>query len=118
MIQVEGFKQLLDKLHGLRQLSKKYRIRVVVGYEAEYAVHVHEDLDAFHDNGQAKFLEEPMRLMRRALADSIKRDLLRGESPEAAFMRAGLTLQVTSQTLVPVRTGNLRDSAFTRIEAL
>ena len=34
---------------------------VVVGFEEEYAIYVHENLEAYHDNGQAKFLEQPLR---------------------------------------------------------
>lgn len=30
---------------------------VVVGFGAAYAIYVHEDLNAFHDDGEAKFLE-------------------------------------------------------------
>lgn len=29
--------------------------------EVDYAVHVHEDLDAYHDNGEAKFIESTLR---------------------------------------------------------
>lgn len=39
-------------------------IRVVLGYggpAAPYAFKVHEDLEAFHDDGQAKYLEMPIR---------------------------------------------------------
>lgn len=32
-----------------------------IGFNAIYAVYVHEDLEAHHDDGQAKFLEESMR---------------------------------------------------------
>lgn len=32
-----------------------------VGYSADYALKVHEDLEARHDDGQAKFLEQPAR---------------------------------------------------------
>jgi hypothetical protein len=30
------------------------------GAASEYALHVHEDLEAFHDDGQAKYLEQPL----------------------------------------------------------
>jgi hypothetical protein len=33
---------------------------VIVGFEEEYAIFVHENLEAHHDNGQAKFLEQPL----------------------------------------------------------
>ncbi len=33
---------------------------VIVGYTEEYAIFVHENLEAHHDVGQAKFLEQPL----------------------------------------------------------
>lgn len=37
---------------------------MTVGYAAEYAIYVHEDLDAAHNEGtKAKFLEQPAREM-------------------------------------------------------
>lgn len=36
-------------------------LSVVVGFEEEYAIYVHENLEAHHDVGQAKFLEQPLR---------------------------------------------------------
>jgi hypothetical protein len=36
-------------------------LEVEVGYQASYAVFVHENLEAKHTNGQAKFLEQPLR---------------------------------------------------------
>lgn len=34
---------------------------VIVGYTEEYAIFVHENLEAHHPVGQAKFLEQPLR---------------------------------------------------------
>lgn len=34
---------------------------VIVGFTEEYAVYVHENLEAHHPVGQAKFLEQPLR---------------------------------------------------------
>jgi hypothetical protein len=40
----------------------KVKILIVVGGEgAPYAFYVHEDLEAFHRVGQAKFIEQPLR---------------------------------------------------------
>lgn len=36
-------------------------IRATVGFNTNYAAAVHERLDVHHENGQAKFLETPMR---------------------------------------------------------
>jgi hypothetical protein len=35
-----------------------------IGYSAEYAIYVHEDLTAYHPQGQAKYVEAPMRQAR------------------------------------------------------
>jgi hypothetical protein len=38
------------------------KISVRISYNTEYAIYVHEDLEAFHPNGgQAKYLEQPLR---------------------------------------------------------
>lgn len=104
-------------IRTLRNLAKKRPdISVKVGYQAEYAVYVHENLDANHPNGgQAKFLEQPAREMRSELGQGVVKDMKAGYELEDALMRAGLKLQSASQKLVPVDTGNLRAGAFTEI---
>ena len=104
-------------LRTLRNLAKKgTTTSVKVGYNTEYAVYVHENLEANHPNGgQAKFLEQPAREMRADLAHGVENDLKNGMSLEDALWRAGLKLQGASQKLVPVDTGNLRASAFTEV---
>jgi len=59
---------------GALRASAKLRVEgppghpdVTISYEMPYAVHVHEDLEAFHNNGQAKYLEEPAREHHRTL---------------------------------------------------
>lgn len=48
---------------------------VIVGYVADYAVYVHEDLQAKHKPGkQAKFLEEPARTKRGEIIKIIKEE--------------------------------------------
>lgn len=113
----------VDRIKVLQALARKHeearrqgKARVKVGYTASYAVHVHEDLMMFHRNGQAKFLEQPLREMttdgtlRRVVRKTMKAT---GDLVQSLLM-AGLLLQRASQQLVPVRTGNLRASAFTR----
>jgi hypothetical protein len=102
----------------LRKLAQQRPdVTVVVSYSAEYAVHVHENLDMSHPNGgQAKFLEQPAREMRKELQQGLREDVKRGMSVEAALYKAGLKLQAASQKLVPVDTGILRASAQTTLE--
>lgn len=51
---------------------------VVLGYggpAAPYALYVHEDLNAFHKVGMAKYLEVPFRAAQGGMAERIARDL-------------------------------------------
>lgn len=90
---------------------------VVVGYTASYAIYVHENLEARHKPGkQAKFLEEPARTLQPVMIQIVVRAMKRGVGLLAALLLAGLRLQRASQKIVPVDTGNLKNSAFTRIE--
>ncbi len=68
-------------------------------------------------NGQAKFLEQPARTMNKELGNIIAVALKAKKTMAQALLLAGLRLQRESQKLVPVDTGNLRASAFTRLEA-
>lgn len=67
-------------------------------------------------NGQAKFLEEPARTMGDVLGKLVASALMAKKTMAQALLVAGLRLQRESQKLVPVDTGNLRASAFTRLE--
>lgn len=104
-------------LRTLRSLAGKGQPgKVKVSYATDYAVYVHEDMEANHPNGgQAKYLEQPAREMRADLMEGVKEDIRRGLNLEQALLRAGLKLQAASQKLVPVDTGTLRASASTEI---
>lgn len=67
-------------------------------------------------NGQAKFLEQPARTMGDVLGKLVASALMAKKTMAQALLVAGLRLQRESQQLVPVDTGNLRASAFTRLE--
>lgn len=120
---------------SFRQLAAKVGsqgvVDVIVGFSANYAVHVHENIEMkwkgrprkggkgnYWDppgRGQAKFLEEPARIHAKTLAEIVKTALARGAKLVQALYLAGLRLQRESQLLVPVDSGFLRASAFTRI---
>lgn len=91
---------------------------VAIGYTANYAVYVHEMINATfkRPGAEAKFLEKPLRELKNRLLAQIEFDLKRKIPLKQALYRAGLTLQRASMEIVPVDTGNLRASAFTRIE--
>jgi hypothetical protein len=131
---MEGF----DKVQALLiKLANKYgddpKVSVIVGYTAAYAVHVHENIEMkwkglprqkphkgnYWDpqgRGQAKFLEQPARELKREFSKIIVGACSNGAKLHQALMMAGLRLQRESQQLVPVDTGNLKASAFTRRE--
>lgn len=123
MAQVENFKRLE---RTLKQLARKYSdspnaIRgesAIVGYTAAYATKVHEDMKARHTVGQAKYLEQPARQLSNTgeLATIVTTAVKRGVKLQQAIFIAALRLQRESQKLVPIDTGNLRASAFTRKE--
>lgn len=129
-MEIQGIESLDNKL---KRLSKKYgqtNVSVVVGYEAKYAVHVHEDMEQklrglprpsgigvyWGPNGQPKFLEQPARQHAKDYARIVEEMLKRGATMEQALLAAGTQLQRDSQELVPVEFGNLKASAFTEVE--
>jgi hypothetical protein len=103
------------KLQDLAKAAQK-EVSVAVGYTADYALPVHENMEARHEIGQAKFLEEPARQNAPKYAGIIVEAINAGKTVTQAYVLAGLELQRDSQLLAPVLTGNLRGSAFTRIE--
>jgi len=113
-----GLPKVLRALEKLEHESKrKNNGNVIVGYSASYAVHVHEDMNAKHNEGQkAKYLEQPAREIQGELGTIIKGVVKGGGSVIQGLLVAGLRLQRESQKLVPVDTGNLKASAFTEKE--
>lgn len=114
---VQGITALKTDFDRQRR-KRKFRRRIWVGYEAEYAIFVHENLTAYHRVGQAKYLEEPARTLQVQIRQTINSALAAGASLDEALYAGGLYLQGESQKLVPVDTGFLRNSAFTLVEIL
>lgn len=115
-MRVEGLNRVITKL---RQLALRYGnpdASVVVGYSAEYALFVHENLQAHHNVGNAKFLEGPARRLKGRIATIVVEGLRRDLTFVQALLRGGLFLQGESQKEAPVATGYMRASAFTRPE--
>lgn len=88
---------------------------VTVGFTQNYALYVHERVNAYHRVGQAKFLETPARQLGRELGRLVVTAVRRGASLEQALLIAGLRLQGEAQKLTPVQTGALKGSAFTSL---
>ncbi len=69
---------VLKNSANTRKEGSGFDVEVVVSYGTEYAVFVHEDLEAEHKPGkQAKFLEQPARDEAGAMADIIKKEIVR-----------------------------------------
>ena len=136
MAKVEGIKELnvaLTKLSVAARESTKGsgRVSVIVGFTANYALWVHENVEMkwqglprrkpakgvyWGPAGQAKFLEQPARMLAPELSKMVVTALRKGSTMAQALLIAGLRLQRESQKLVPIDTGNLKNSAFTRQE--
>lgn len=105
---------VLSFLQG--ELNKSGKIfNINVGYSAPHAIFVHEDLTANHPNGgQAKYLEAASRnpstieKMRSVLRDKLRNK----KGLRQAVIAAGQVLLEESQKLVPIDTGELRNSGF------
>jgi hypothetical protein len=113
-VRVEGVDRLIARLQA--RIKEAENVSVVVGYTAAYAIFVHEDLEANHPNGEAKFLERPARERSREIGNIVREAMKRGVSMRNSLLLGGLYLQRESQELVPVKTGNLRASAFTEVD--
>lgn len=105
--------QLRAKAAKARQDTKA---SVAVSFNTNYALVVHENLEAFHPVGQAKYLEQPARENQRRYAEIVEKALQQGKTVSQALLLAGLALQRDAQLLTPVDTGLLRNSATTTLE--
>jgi hypothetical protein len=131
MAEITGLQKVVGQLRSLG--AKSTDVSVIVGYTAAYALYVHERIEmklrglprkggkgSYWDpqgRAQAKFLEAPARLYQRQIAEVVRGSLLkRGATLAQALFMGGLYLQRQSMLLAPVDTGNLKASAFTRLE--
>ncbi len=113
---VEGLGNVLKRIEEVIHRFGKGDTQVAVGYSADYAVIIHEDITRHHPNGQAQYLIQPAREMKDELGDIVKKALKDGETVEEALLKAGNALLEASQQLVPYQTGFLHDSGFVETE--
>lgn len=113
-VKVSGVSGVLASLKS-QSLKGRVKMEGVVGYSAGHALYVHEDLETYHENGQAKFLEEPARLLSSEMLAIVKRSVENKNGLEEGIERACNLLLETSLPLVPVDTGELRDSGYVEI---
>jgi len=115
IVDSKGVDKAIKKLR--LKARKENREDVIVAYTQNYAMHVHENLGAYHHVGQAKFLEKPFRELGRELVRLIASVYKQRGSLTDALVYAGLRLQRESQLLTPVDTGALKASAYTAKES-
>jgi len=133
MADILGLKKLTKQLDALaKEATTQAKSHVIVGYTASYALYVHENIEMklkgklrpkgrgkFWDpqgRGQAKFLEEPARRLTPELGKIVAQVTKETHDLRQGLLAAGLRLQRESQRVCPVDTGNLKNSAFTRLE--
>jgi hypothetical protein len=113
---VEGFNHLMDILDNrLKQSRGSPKPKLEIGYTADYAIYVHENLQARHPIGQAKFLEQPMREHKKEIMRIVRQALANRTPLKSAIALGGLYLLGQSKQLVPVDTGHLRQSGYMRV---
>lgn len=117
MSDVKGVESVVGSLRDLAAKAKgDTDVVVLVGFTASYAIYVHENMQAAHPTGQAKFLEDPLRTGKAQMMQIITTAVRQGKTIGQALLLAGLWLQGEAQKLCPVDTGALRASAFTRFD--
>jgi hypothetical protein len=123
MVQMRAIIEVQKLIAQLRAKAAKSikddNASVVVGYSTGYALYVHENLQAHHAPGkEAKYLEGPARRLADdgTLTDLTAQALVHGKTMAQGLLAAGLRLQRESQEIVPVDTGQLKNSAFTVVE--
>lgn len=127
------------KVYGLEKVMKRFqremqeaagdgvRVEGMVGYRAPYAIYVHENLEIDHPlhvdgsgsvrdcGGQAKFLEIPAREMLPTISAEIAKFKRQKKGLKYSIRMLLLKLLIKSQKLVPVDTGRLKASGFTKL---
>ncbi len=74
-MRIEGVQRVRQTLEKLKGKYGKSNPSVVVGYTANYALSVHENLEARHKEGkQARYLTEPLERLKNELAELLKQE--------------------------------------------
>lgn len=111
--QVDGLSKTVKALKA-KSVRGGVKGEVEVGYATFYATYVHENTQAIHPVGQAKFLEQPARnsQVKRRQNEAFKTVLSKTNSLKEALRASGLVLLEASKPLVPVDTGLLQRSGY------
>ncbi len=116
MMSVKNVKSLVAKLKAkANKIAPQQKVSVIVGFTAAYAIYVHENLEAYHPVGQAKFLADAAINNEKQVCELIGNAIDKGKTLAQALLLGGLKLQAEAQKLCPVDTGALKGSAFTKL---
>ena len=135
MPRIDGIDSLLNKLsQRQRDAAKDHDTTIITGFTANYALYVHEKMGmvlagqprrggtgkGFYWDPQGtagpKYLEGPAKELKPEFARMVRQMVSNGATLRQALLTVGLRLQREAQLRVPVDTGNLKGSAFTREE--
>ncbi len=137
MVEIVGLSKLLSNLQKTKESPQYANCSVAVGYTAFYALYVHENREIWppgmrllgkarpgnrgeywdpQPGARPQFLLEATREGEETMKSLVTDSAHRGLPLVQCLYIAGLWLQRTSQQRVPVDTGNLKASAFTKIE--
>lgn len=108
---------------ALKRLGAGSGRRVGIQYTEPYAIFVHENMEAKHVVGQAKFLEQPMQEMKSQTVTTIARVLrsrkVNQDSIDEAIVTCATAILDRSKEIVPVDTGALKESgSLTEVESI
>lgn len=134
-MKIEGVEKLIASFKKLMREKIEPGKSVVTGFTAACALHVHENMEMklkglprrppgkglyWDPQGIAgpKFLEGPARELSNSgeLSRILTSVVRQGKSILQGLLACGLRIQREAQQRVPVDTGNLKASAFTRVE--
>jgi hypothetical protein len=112
---MEGAAGLAAKLRRLAAAAEGVSSSVV--YTAPYALFVHEDLEARHAVGGAKYLERPAREHAEEIAAAVA-EAAKDGTLEQAVLAGAEALLAFSQDAVPVATGALKLSGSVEVDGV
>lgn len=115
---IKGFNQVVQGLKNLKENQKRQKkITAAITFMAPHAKRVHEDLEMMHPNGgQAKFLEQPLRMYGKEVTKKVKELVRQGMQFRAAIIAAAQWfLDNKVKPLVPVDTSELKNSGVVNV---
>ncbi len=113
-ITASNFQKVAAQLYDFSRIHAP-KVNVTVGFSAAHATLVHEDLSRSYRNGEAKYLEKAIRYNAANIDSLVEMELRNGKTMSQAMYKAGEFVLADAKGIVPVDTGELRDSGFVRV---